>query len=83
MVEVVVCVGSSCHIGGAKDVVGKFEECVREYNLSGCVRLSGSFCMGRCSEPGVSVTVDGDLFFVKPDGAEEFFVREIIGRCRD
>ena len=35
--------------------------------------------MGKCTE-GVCVTVDGQLYSVSPDSADEFFDKEIKGR---
>ena len=62
MTEVVICVGSSCHIKGARRVVEGLTKLVKESGMSELVRLSGSFCMGRCEEDGVSVKVDGEIY---------------------
>ena len=74
-----VCVGSSCHIKGARRVVEGLTKLVKESGMSELVRLSGSFCMGRCEEDGVSVKVDGEIHFVDPDHVEEFFRDVIMG----
>lgn len=79
MTEVVICVGSSCHLKGARRVVDGLKKLVRERGLSEKVRLSGSFCMGRCVERGVSVKVNGEIHFVDPDDVENFFNDVIIG----
>lgn len=79
MTDVVVCVGSSCHLKGAKRVVEGLSRLVREKGLEESVKLSGSFCMGRCIEPGVSVKVNGEIHFVEPDRVEEFFKDTILG----
>ena len=79
MTEVVICVGSSCHIKGARRVVEGLTKLVKESGMSELVRLSGSFCMGRCEEDGVSVKVDGEIHFVDPDHVEEFFRDVIMG----
>ena len=50
MVTVTVCVGSSCHIKGSRDVIMRFNELLREYDLANEVELKGSFCMERCGE---------------------------------
>ena len=55
MTEVVICVGSSCHLKGARRVVEGLTKLVTERGLTENVKLSGSFCMGRCEEAGVSV----------------------------
>ena len=79
LTEVVICVGSSCHIKGARRVVEGLTKLVKESGMSELVRLSGSFCMGRCEEDGVSVKVDGEIHFVDPDHVEEFFRDVIMG----
>jgi NADH:ubiquinone oxidoreductase subunit E len=50
MVTVTVCVGSSCHIKGARDVIMRFNELLKEHQLEDKVELKGSFCMERCGE---------------------------------
>jgi NADH:ubiquinone oxidoreductase subunit E len=80
MIKVVVCVGSSCHIKGARDVVRRLQKLIADQGLGKEIDLSGSFCMGQCSEPGVSVRVGGRQFFVKPEETEKFFAEEVLGR---
>ncbi len=79
MAEVVICVGSSCHLKGAQKIVETLTKLVCESGTGDTVKLSGSFCMGRCEEPGVSVKVDGKMYFVLPADAEKFFNEVIIG----
>ena len=59
MITVTVCVGSSCHIKGARDVIMRFDELLKEHNLEGKVELKGSFCMERCGE-GVNWQIDDE-----------------------
>jgi NADH:ubiquinone oxidoreductase subunit E len=47
---VTVCVGSSCHIKGARQVIERFSELTKEHGLSDKIELKGSFCMERCGE---------------------------------
>ncbi len=67
MVTVTVCVGSSCHIKGARDLIMRFNALLKEHSLEDKVELKGSFCMERCGEginwqineqPFTSVTVE-------------------------
>ena len=60
MVKVTVCIGSSCHLKGSRQVVEELQYLINKNNLGDRVELSGTFCMGKCGEDGVSVTVDGD-----------------------
>ena len=61
MVNVTVCVGSSCHIKGARDVIMRFNEMIKEHDLEDKVELKGSFCMERCGE-GFNWQIDDDPF---------------------
>ena len=61
MVTVTVCVGSSCHIKGARDVIERFNELLAEHDLKHEVELKGSFCMERCGE-GFNWQIDDEPF---------------------
>lgn len=49
-ITITVCVGSSCHIKGARDVIGHFNQLLKNHKLLNKVELKGSFCMERCGE---------------------------------
>jgi len=68
MITVTVCVGSSCHIKGARDVITGFNELLRENLLGEKVELKGSFCMERCGE-GINWQIDEEPF-TSPSVAE-------------
>ena len=59
MVEVEVCVGSSCHMKGSYQVVKTFEQLISQNNLSDVVKLKASFCLGCCLN-GIATTVNGE-----------------------
>ena len=73
MVKVTVCIGSSCHLKGSRQVVEELQYLINNNELEDKVELSGTFCMGKCGEDGVSVTVDGDYYAVKPEGVLDLF----------
>ena len=75
--KVVVCIGSSCHIKGSRQVVEQLQYLISQNNLDDKVELGGTFCMGKCQH-GVCVTVDGDFFSVSPDTVGDFFQNEIL-----
>ncbi len=75
--KVTVCIGSSCHIKGSRQVVETLQNLIVKNNVSDKIDLSGTFCMGRCQE-GVCVTVDGNFFSVDPETAETFFENNIL-----
>jgi NADH-quinone oxidoreductase subunit G len=57
VVTIEVCVGSSCYLRGAPEVIARFERLIAE-DPGAQVVLKGSFCMERCTD-GVSVRIDG------------------------
>ena len=59
MVTVTVCVGSSCHLKGAREVIVRFNELLSRHGLQDKVTLKGSFCMERCGE-GVNWRIDDE-----------------------
>lgn len=77
--KVIVCIGSSCHIKGSRQVVEQLQQLISEHNLKDKVELSGTFCMGKC-QSGVCVTVDDDFFSVSPETTIEFFNKNILAK---
>ena len=79
MLKVTVCIGSSCHIKGSRQVVEQLQYLIAENNLGEKVELGGTFCMGKCQQ-GVCVTVDDTFHSVTPESVGEFFTKEILAR---
>ena len=77
--KVTVCIGSSCHIKGSRQVVETFNRLIKENDLTGKVELGGTFCMGKCQQ-SVCVELEGEVFSVSPDTAEAFFKNEVLKR---
>ena len=82
-VEITICIGSSCHLKGSRDVVKILERLIAHNQLEGQIELKGSFCMGECAKSGVCVSVDGDSFHIAPPEAEAFFNDQIKKRLQD
>lgn len=79
--KVVVCIGSSCHLKGSRQVVEQLQNLVESNGVSDKVDLSGTFCMGNCQK-GVCVTIDGAEFSVTPETVDEFFNSEILAKVK-
>lgn len=77
--KVTICIGSSCHLKGSRQVIEELQSLVAENDLKDKVELCGAFCMKNCVN-GVSVTVDDKLFSVKPETAKTFFKDEILSK---
>ncbi len=74
--KVTVCIGSSCHIKGSRQVVETLQNLINENNLGDKVELGGTFCLGKCQQ-GVCVTVDEEFHSVTPTNVNKFFENEI------
>ena len=79
MINITVCIGSSCHIKGSRQVVQQLQTLIAEHNLGEQVELNGTFCMGKCQQ-GVCVTVDNTFHSVTPETVADFFAREILSK---
>ncbi len=75
--NVKICIGSLCHLKGARQVVEALQDYIERDNLSDSVELEAAFCSGNCQD-GVSITIDNKkLFSVVPSNVEEFYNKEI------
>ena len=77
--KIVVCIGSSCHLKGSRQVVERLRELIEKYAVGDKVELGGTFCIGECQK-GVCVTVDDAFFSVTPETVEEFFNDNVKGK---
>ena len=77
--KITVCIGSSCHLKGSKDVVERIQQLVADNNLQDKVELGGTFCMGKCQQ-GVCVTCDDEFYSVSPETVDEFFKDNVLAR---
>ena len=74
--RVTVCIGSSCHLKGSRQVVEELRNLIEDNNLEDKVEIAGTFCLGQCQK-GVCVTIGEEFYSVSPETVEEFFKNEI------
>ena len=79
MLKITVCIGSSCHIKGSRQVVEQLQQLIADNGVGDKVDLGGTFCMGQCQQ-GVCVSVDGEFYSVSPDGVNEFFANAVLAK---
>ena len=79
MIKVTVCIGSSCHIKGSRQVVEQLQQLIAANELGEKVELGGTFCMGKCQQ-GVCVTVNDAFFSVTPETVGDFFAKEVLAK---
>ena len=73
MITVTVCVGSSCHVKGARELIKCFNEILTQENLTEKVELKGSFCLERCGK-GINWMFNDEVICSpnKDEGCEMF-----------
>ena len=78
MIEVTVCVGSSCHIKGSRKLIEQLNNLISQYKLEEKVVLKGSFCLEHCAE-GFNWKI-GDILYSTKDvkEAEKIFRQKVI-----
>ena len=77
--KITVCIGSSCHLKGSRQIVEEMQYLIAQNNLQDDIDLGGTFCMGNCQK-GVCVTLDDTFFSLTPDTTKEFFEKEVLTR---
>lgn len=75
--KITVCIGSSCHIKGSRQVVEQLQYLISKSELTDKIELAGTFCMNRCQQ-GVCVTINDDFFSVTPDTVKDFFTKNVL-----
>ena len=78
--KLTVCIGSSCHLKGSRQVVETLQRLIAEHGLGDKVELGGTFCMGKCQQ-GVCVTLNDAFYSVTPDTAAAFFQEHILHKA--
>ncbi len=78
MIELKVCIGTSCHLNGAHNVVMTFQHLIEEYSLHDKVTMSASFCMKKCSRSDVAVSVNDNETRISPETARAFFKENVL-----
>ncbi|MDD7675547.1 MAG: (2Fe-2S) ferredoxin domain-containing protein [Eubacteriales bacterium] len=79
MIFVEVCVGSSCHLKGAPQIVELLQKKIADEQLDDDIILSGSFCTGKCNRIGVTITVGDNIYTgVTPESFSDFWRDNIL-----
>lgn len=82
MLELSVCIGSSCHMKGSYNIIQLFQQMIEEYALHDQLEVKATFCMKKCLGEGVAVSVNGKPYHLRPDVARDFFQSTIIPQCK-
>lgn len=83
MIQVEICVGSSCYIKGSEEIIRLFREALDKEGLTDEVDLIGCLCLGVCNRNGVNLRVDGEIVTgITPENFSEFFRTHIVEKLR-
>lgn len=78
--NIFVCVGSSCHLRGSAKIVELIKSAVKNNNLEDKIKLSGAFCLGKCTE-GVSIKIDDEIICgVSPENFDDIFKKHVLDK---
>lgn len=79
MLIVQICVGSSCHLRGAPEIVELLQKEVEKNHLEDDVILTGSFCSGHCNCTGGTVTINDEVHTgINRENFREFWNEKIL-----
>ena len=78
MLELSVCIGSSCHLKGSYNIIQLFQQIIEENALHDKIDFKANFCMKECQGTGVAVSINGTAHHVQPENAREFFKTTIM-----
>jgi NADH:ubiquinone oxidoreductase subunit E len=59
VIQIHICVGSSCHLKGSYHIIKGFERLIKKNKLEDKVEIVASFCLGNCTN-GVSAKVGNE-----------------------
>ena len=79
MITIQICIGSSCHLKGAPEIVRLLQKYIKDHACEDRIALTGTLCAGRCNRDGVTVTVGDDVYTgVTPEGFDAFWNDKIV-----
>lgn len=79
MITIQICIGSSCHLKGAPEIVRLLQKYIKDNSCEDRIALTGTLCAGRCNRDGVTVTVGDEVYTgVTPEGFDAFWNDKIV-----
>lgn len=78
MLELSVCIGSSCHLKGSYNIIQLFQQMIEENTLHDKIDFKANFCMKECQGSGVAISVGDTVHHIKPETARDFFRENIL-----
>ncbi len=82
MIELRVCIGSSCHLKGSYNVIQTFLQLIEVHRLHDRIDFKSTFCMKRCAHSGVGLVLNNEAYHIAPKTAREFFNTTVLPLVR-
>jgi len=80
VIQIYICVGSSCHLKGSYQIVKDFERLIKKNKIEDKVEIVASFCLGCCTN-GVSAKVGDEIIEgLNSSNIEEKFKEYVLER---
>jgi NADH:ubiquinone oxidoreductase subunit E len=74
-----ICIGSSCHLKGAYNIINVLQELIEENNLGDRVEIKAVFCIENC-RGAVSARIDDRVMSLNMGNIKETFGKEVLQR---
>jgi NADH:ubiquinone oxidoreductase subunit E len=82
MLELIVCIGSACHVKGSYNVIQTFQQLIEEKSLHDKIDFKSGFCMRQCSKAGIGISLGGEHHLVSTEAAREFFNTHVLPKVQ-
>lgn len=81
MVEIKICVGGSCHLRGAREIIEELNRLIIKNEVIEKVHMEARSCMGECLN-GVCMEMDGEKYTnMTAEAVRELFEDRIMPIC--
>ena len=78
MTDLLVCIGSSCHLKGSYNVIQTLQQIIETQHLHEKVNLKATFCIKKCDNDGIGIMIEDKHYTVRPENIKTFFNDIII-----
>ncbi len=78
MLQIKVCIGSSCHLKGSYDVIRSLQATIAHHGLQEQVELQAGFCLGQCTHGVVVQVGEQKILGVLPEQVEGLFAEYVL-----
>ena len=80
---IAVCMGSSCHVKGAKTIIELLKEKIKANNLEDKVTLAGTICLGQCASGGANMKIDDEIVTgITRENFDKFFAEKVLAKLK-